>query len=142
MMLQDLGGLGHDELIKARDTLLMQANQDPRLNQVRHSGLQDRPQFKIDIDHQKAMSFGVSLADINSTFATAWGSTYVNDFIDKGRVKRVYVQGDAPFRMMPEDVGDWYVRNNEGEWYLYRPSAIPDGYLVHHVLNATTVCPP
>ncbi len=115
MMLQDLGGLGHDELVKARDELLAKANQDPRLTQVRHSGLQDRPQFKIDIDHQKAMSFGVSLNDINNTFSTAWGSTYVNDFIDEGRVKRVYVQGDAPFRMMPDDVGNWYVRNNEGE---------------------------
>lgn len=83
--------------------------------QVRHSGLQDRPQFKIDIDHQKAMSFGVSLNDINNTFSTAWGSTYVNDFIDEGRVKRVYVQGDAQFRMMPDDVGNWYVRNNQGE---------------------------
>ncbi|MEX0614983.1 MAG: efflux RND transporter permease subunit, partial [Methylophaga sp.] len=82
MMLQDLGGLGHDELVKARDELLAKANQDPRLMQVRHSGLQDRPQFKIDIDHQKAMSFGVSLNDINNTFSTAWGSTYVNDFID------------------------------------------------------------
>ncbi|MDX1573774.1 MAG: efflux RND transporter permease subunit [Methylophaga sp.] len=115
MMLQDLGGLGHDALVKARDELLAKANQDPRLTQVRHSGLQDRPQFKIDIDHQKAMSFGVSLNDINNTFSTAWGSTYVNDFIDEGRVKRVYVQGDAPFRMMPDDVGNWYVRNNEGE---------------------------
>lgn len=115
MMLQDLGGLGHDELIKARDQLLAKANQDPRLMQVRHSGLQDRPQFKIDIDHQKAMSFGVSLNDINNTFSTAWGSTYVNDFIDEGRVKRVYVQGDAQFRMMPDDVGNWYVRNNQGE---------------------------
>ena len=115
LMLQDLGGLGHDELVKARDELLAKANQDPRLSQVRHSGLQDRPQFKIDIDHQKAMSFGVSLNDINNTFSTAWGSTYVNDFIDEGRVKRVYVQGDAPFRMMPEDVGNWYVRNDAGE---------------------------
>ncbi|MAL49962.1 MULTISPECIES: efflux RND transporter permease subunit [unclassified Methylophaga] len=129
MMLQDLGGMGHEELVKARDTLLMQANQDPRLNQVRHSGLQDRPQFKIDINHQKAMAFGVSLDDINSTFGTAWGSTYVNDFIDKGRVKRVYVQGDAPFRMMPEDVGDWYVRNISGE--MVPLSAISDSRWIY-----------
>lgn len=115
MMLQDLGGMGHDELVLARDALLAKANQDPRLSQVRHSGLQDRPQLKIDIDHQKAMSFGVTLNDINNTFSTAWGSTYVNDFIDQGRVKRVYVQGDAPFRMMPEDIGNWYVRNGDGE---------------------------
>ncbi|HET8808051.1 MAG TPA: efflux RND transporter permease subunit [Methylophaga sp.] len=115
LMLQDLGGMGHDKLVKARDELLAKANQDPRLTQVRHSGLQDRPQFKIDVNHQKAMAFGVSLDDINNTFSTAWGSTYVNDFIDEGRVKRVYVQGDAPFRMMPDDVGNWHVRNSEGE---------------------------
>src|SRR5690606_18814284 len=81
---------------------------------VRANGLDDTPQFKIDIDQQKAGALGVSLADINQTLSTVWGSSYVNDFIDKGRVKKVYLQADAPFRMLPEDVNRWYVRNNRG----------------------------
>ncbi|AFJ02979.1 RND efflux system, inner membrane transporter CmeB [Methylophaga frappieri] len=129
MMLKDLGGLGHAELVNARDSLLQKANQDPRLVRVRHNGLQDRSQLKVDIDHQKAMSFGISLADINHTFSTAWGSTYVNDFIDEGRVKRVYVQGDAPFRMMPTDIGKWYVRNAEND--MVPLSAISDSRWIY-----------
>lgn len=115
LQLQDLGGQGHQALIDARDQLLMLANQDPRLMGVRHAGLNDTPQLKVDVDRQKAAAFGVSLNSINQTFSTAWGSSYVNDFIDNGRVKRVYVQGDAPFRMMPDDIGNWYVRNNADE---------------------------
>jgi multidrug efflux pump len=115
LQLQDLGGLGHVALMQARDQFLGMAMQDPRLVGVRPNGQDDNPQFKIDIDHQKAAALGVSLDDVNSTFTTAWASSYVNDFIDKGRVKKVYVQGDAEFRMMPEDVGHWYVRNNQGE---------------------------
>lgn len=115
LQLQDLGGLGHEALMQARDQFLGMAMQDPRLVGVRPNGQDDNPQFKIDIDHQKAAALGVSLNDVNSTFNAAWASSYVNDFIDKGRVKKVFVQGDAEFRMMPEDVGKWYVRNNQGE---------------------------
>lgn len=113
--LQDLGGLGHDALMAARNQLLGLAGQEPRLTGVRPNGQEDTPQFKLDIDQEKAAALGVSINDINSVFSTAWAATYVNDFVDKGRVKRVYVQGDAPYRMMPDDIGDWYVRNSHGE---------------------------
>jgi multidrug efflux pump len=113
--LQDLSGQGHDALMAARNQLLGMAAQDSRLIGVRPNGQEDTPQFKLDIDQEKAAALGVSIADINSVFSTAWAATYVNDFVDKGRVKRVYVQGDAPYRMMPEDVGGWYVRNKQGE---------------------------
>ncbi|NRA85151.1 MAG: efflux RND transporter permease subunit, partial [Gammaproteobacteria bacterium] len=113
--LQDLAGQGHEALMNARNQLLGMAAQDPRLAGVRPNGLSDAPQFKIDIDQPKAMALGVSLDDINSTFATAWAPTYVNDFVDRGRVKRVYVQADAPYRMMPKDLSYWYVKNNQGE---------------------------
>lgn len=113
--LQDLGGQGHEALMAARNQLLGLAAKEPRLTGVRPNGQEDTPQFKLDIDQEKAAALGVSINDINSVFSTAWAATYVNDFVDQGRVKRVYVQGDAPYRMMPEDVGDWYVRNNQGE---------------------------
>jgi len=115
LQLQDLGGLGHDALMEARNQFLGMAAQDSRLVGVRPNGQEDNPQFKLDIDHQKAAALGVSLDDVNNIFNTAWASSYVNDFIDKGRVKKVYVQGDAEFRMLPEDVGDWYVRNRNGD---------------------------
>ncbi|RYY76773.1 MAG: efflux RND transporter permease subunit [Gammaproteobacteria bacterium] len=115
LQLQDLGGLGHEALMEARNQFLGMAAQDSRLVGVRPNGQEDNPQFKLDIDHQKSAALGVSLDDVNSIFNTAWASSYVNDFIDKGRVKKVYVQGDAEFRMLPEDVGDWYVRNNKGD---------------------------
>ena len=115
LQLQDLGGLGHDALMDARNQFLGMAAQDPRLVGVRPNGQEDNPQFKLDVDQEKAAALGVSIADVNNIFATAWASSYVNDFIDKGRVKKVYVQGDAQFRMLPEDVGDWYVRNAQGE---------------------------
>jgi multidrug efflux pump len=115
MQLQDLGGLGHDALMAARSELLQLAAQESSLTGVRHNGQDDTPQFKLDVDHTKAAAFGVNLSDINSTFSTAWASSYVNDFIDDGRIKRVYVQGDAPYRMMPEDVSEWYVRNDSNE---------------------------
>lgn len=115
LQLKDIGGLGHDALMDARNQLLGMAAQDSRLMGVRPNGQEDTPQFKIDIDHAKAAAFGVSLAEINRTFSSVWAPNYVNDFIDNQRVKRVYIQGDAPFRMMPEDVGNWYVRNNAGD---------------------------
>lgn len=115
MQLQDLGGLGHKALMDARSQLLQLAAQEPMLTGVRHNGQDDTPQFKLDVDHTKAAAFGVDLSDINNTFSTAWASSYVNDFIDEGRIKRVYVQGDAPYRMMPDDVGEWYVRNDNNQ---------------------------
>lgn len=113
--LQDMSGLGHEALINARNQLLGMAAQDPRLVGVRPNGQEDTAQFKIDVDQQKAMALGISLVDINQTFSTAWASNYVNDFVDNGRIKRVYVQADAPYRMMPDDLKYWYVRNNKGE---------------------------
>jgi multidrug efflux pump len=114
MMLQDRGGIGHDALLAARNQLVGMAAQDKALQGVRPNGVEDAPQFKLDIDREKAGALGVALADINQTMSVAFGSAYVNDFIDRGRVKRVYVQGDAPARMSPEDLGKWYVRNNAG----------------------------
>jgi len=115
MELQDLSGLGHDALLSARNQLLGMAAQDPRLAGVRPNGQEDTPQFKLDIDLQKAGALGVAASDINSTLSTAWGGTYVNDFVDRGRIKRVYVQADAPARMTPDDVDKWYVRNSDGD---------------------------
>ncbi len=113
--LQDLAGHGHEKLTEARNQLSELAAQDLRLVGVRPNGLEDTPQFKIEINQQKAMALGVSITDINATFSTAWSPTYVNDFIDQGRVKRVYVQSDAPYRMVPDDIKYWYVKNNKGE---------------------------
>lgn len=115
LQLQDLGGLGHETLMQARNQFLGAAVQDFRLVGVRPNGQDDNPQFKLDVDQEKAAALGVSLSDINSVFSTAWAASYVNDFIDKGRVKKVYVQGEAQYRMLPEDVKNWYVRNNKNE---------------------------
>ncbi|MEQ6969902.1 multidrug efflux RND transporter permease AcrD [Pectobacterium polaris] len=114
MQLQDRGGLGHDALMAARDRLLNMADSNPELTRVRHNGLDDSSQLRIHIDQRKAQALGVSVDDINSTLKTGWGSTYVNDFLDRGRVKKVYVQAAAKFRMLPDDVSKWYVRNNRG----------------------------
>ncbi|HKB91456.1 MAG TPA: efflux RND transporter permease subunit, partial [Opitutaceae bacterium] len=114
LQLQDRGGIGHEKLIEARNQLLFMAAQNPNLFAVRPNGLDDTPQYKIDIDQQKASALGLSLADINTTISSTWGVSYVNDFIDKGRVKKVYLQADALFRMKPDDVGRWYVRNSQG----------------------------
>ncbi|RTF27716.1 efflux RND transporter permease subunit, partial [Serratia marcescens] len=114
MELEDHAGLGHAKLMAARDQLLQLAGQNPLLSRVRHNGLDDSPQLQIDIDQRKAQALGVSIDDINNTLSTAWGSTYVNDFVDRGRVKKVYVQAAAPFRMLPDDINKWYVRNSAG----------------------------
>jgi len=115
MFLQDRGGLGHNALLQARNQLLGMAAQQQSVVGVRPNGMEDAPQLKIEIDQQKAESLGVSIADINQTLAIAWGSTYVNDFVDRGRVKKVFVQADADFRMMPDDLRHWVVRNNQGQ---------------------------
>ncbi|MDG0798989.1 multidrug efflux RND transporter permease AcrD [Pectobacterium punjabense] len=114
MRLQDRGGLGHDALMAARDQLLNMADGNRELTRVRHNGLDDSSQLRIHIDQRKAQALGVSVDDINSTLKTGWGSTYVNDFLDRGRVKKVYVQAAATFRMLPDDISKWYVRNNSG----------------------------
>lgn len=115
LQLLDRGGLGHDALINARNQLLGMASQNHLLMGVRPNGLNDVAQYKIDINYEKATALGVSIADINQTLQTAWGSSYVNDFIDKGRIKKVFLQADAPYRMMPSDVDRWYVKNKKGE---------------------------
>lgn len=112
--LQDIGGLGHDKLNDARNQLLGMAAQNPRLAGVRPQGLSDAAQMKIELDQDKASALGVSLADINSTMQTAFGSAYVNNFVNGPRVQRVIVQLDAAFRMNPEDLGNVYVRNKTG----------------------------
>ncbi|HQF88517.1 MAG TPA: efflux RND transporter permease subunit [Acidobacteriota bacterium] len=114
-MLQDRGGLGHAKLMEARGLLMMQAMQDPRLAAVRPNGLPDVPQYKVDTDWEKAGTLGVSVTAIQATIATAFGSAYVNDFIQGGRVKRVYAQADSAFRMLPNGLDRLYVRNNLGE---------------------------
>jgi multidrug efflux pump len=112
--LQDIGGVGHEALVAARNQVLGMAAQDPTLAGVRPNGQDDTPQLKIDIDQAKAGAMGLTTADINAALSAAWGGTYVNDFIDRGRVKKVYVQADAPYRMRPEDLNNWYVRTSSG----------------------------
>jgi multidrug efflux pump len=113
--LQDRAGVGHDKLIAARNMLLGMAAKDPMLALVRPNGLNDTPQFKINIDREKALALGVSPSTIDNTFSIAWGSAYVNNFLDTdGRIKKVYLQGDGPFRMNPEDLEHWYVRGSSG----------------------------
>ncbi|MGB7411294.1 MAG: multidrug efflux RND transporter permease subunit [Sphingopyxis granuli] len=115
MELQNRGGMTHEQFAAARDRLLTMANANSKLQSVRLSDLPDVATLKIDIDTQRLTAYGLSNSDVNSTLATAWGGRYVNDFIDKGRVKRVYVQGDAPYRARPEDIGQWYVRSSNGQ---------------------------
>jgi multidrug efflux pump len=112
--LQDRGGLGHEKLLEARNELLGMAARNPILMAVRPNGQDDTPEFKLDIDQERSGAMGLSIADIHDTISTAWGSAYVNDFIDKGRIKKVYLQADAKYRMQPEDLDKWYVRNNAG----------------------------
>jgi multidrug efflux pump len=112
--LEDHGSAGHQALIDARNQLLGMANRDPLLLGVRPNSLDDTPQLHVIIDQSKASALGVSLADINSTLSAAWGTTFINDFIDRGRVKRVYMQGDSPYRMTPQDLDRWYVKSAGG----------------------------
>ncbi|MDE1171599.1 MAG: efflux RND transporter permease subunit [Verrucomicrobium sp.] len=112
--LVDRAGLGHEALMAARNQMLGMASQEKGLVGVRPNGLSDEPQFRFDIDREKATALGLTVADVNDTLSAAWGSAYVNDFVDRGRVKRVFVQGDPSSRMSPEDFGKWYIRNNTG----------------------------
>jgi hydrophobe/amphiphile efflux-1 (HAE1) family protein len=115
LRLVDNAGVGHDALMNARMQLVMMASQNPALVGVRPNGLFDAPQLQLDIDQEKASALGLPLASINAELSNIWGSAYVNDFIDKGRVKKVFLQGDATARMLPEDIARWHVRNNKGE---------------------------
>ena len=112
----DQAGLGHEKLTQARNQLFGMVAQHPDvLTGVRPNGLEDTPQFKVDIDQEKAQALGVSINDINTTLGAAWGGSYVNDFIDRGRVKKVYIMSEAKYRMLPEDIGNWYVRGSDGQ---------------------------
>ncbi|WP_186127570.1 efflux RND transporter permease subunit [Burkholderia gladioli] len=113
--LQDVNGAGHERLNAIRDRLLAAAGKSPLLANTRPNGQEDTPQFAVEVDQSKASTLGLNLADVNTTLSVAWGSDYVNDFIDRGRVKRVYVQSDAGFRMHPGDLDHWYVRGSGGE---------------------------
>ncbi len=113
--MEDRGGLGHDALMRARNQFLGLAMHDPLLVGVRPNGLDDTAQLHIDIDKEKAAALGLSIGDINNTLNAAWGGTFINDFIDRDRVKQVYMQADAPYRMVPEDLYRWYVRSSSGE---------------------------
>jgi HAE1 family hydrophobic/amphiphilic exporter-1 len=115
----DFAGIGHSELTAARNQLLSLANKDSRLMRVRPNGLDDVPQYRVNVDWERAGALGVPINSIHSTISTAFGSGYVNDFIQGGRVKRVYAQADAPFRMLPEDLDKLYVRNNAGKVVPY-----------------------
>src|SRR5262249_20631813 len=111
--LEDRGGIGHDALLQARNQLLGLARKDPQLALVRPNGIEDQPTFKVDVDRKKASALGVNLSDIDQSFSIVWGSRYVNNFLDTdGRIKRVYVQAEAPFRMTPDDIRLLYVRNS------------------------------
>lgn len=114
IQLKDVSGQGHEKLVAARNAVLGMASQDKRLAGVRPNGQEDTPQYQINVDQAQAGAMGVSIADINSTMSMAWGGSYINDFVDRGRVKKVYVQGESSARMMPEDLNKWYVRNNSG----------------------------
>jgi multidrug efflux pump len=112
--LQNTGGLPRAEFKAARDKLMAMGRADPDLAAIRPSDLEDQPTLKVDVDPQKLSTLGLAQADVNSTLSTAWGGRYVNDFNDRGRVKRVYVQGDAPYRSKPDDIAQWYVRGSTG----------------------------
>ncbi len=118
LQLQDRGGVGHEKLMEARNMLLGMAAMDPKYNKtvvgVRPNGQEDTPQYNLDVNQAQAGATGVSLSSINSTISTAWGGSFVNQFLDNGRIKKVYVQGEASSRMAPEDISKWYVRSNTG----------------------------
>jgi len=113
--LQDRGGLGHAAMMAARNQLLGMAAQDPRLARVRPNGLEDVPEYRVDVDWDKVGAMGVSIASVHNTISSSFGSVYINDFIQGGRVKRVYAQADAPYRMLPQDLDKLYVRNSAGK---------------------------
>ena len=129
LFLQDRANLGHEQLMAARNQLLYMASKDKRLARVRPNSMEDTPQYFVDIDYEKAMALGVSVASINNTLSTAWGGLYVNDFINQGRVKQVNIQADAPFRMSDDNLKQWYVRNKQGDMVPF--SAFASGHWIY-----------
>src|SRR5262249_50385509 len=115
LQLVDTGNVGHAKLTEARNMLLGMAMQDKRIVGVRPVSLEDAPQLNVDVDQDKARALGLDIGQINQTISSAWGGSYINDFIDRGRVKRVYVQADEPYRLRPEDVESLYVRGSDGK---------------------------
>lgn len=112
LMIQDNGNVGHDGLLEARNMLLGMAGENDKVTGVRPNGQEDAPQLKVNINQEQAAAYGLSMASINSVISTAWGSSYINDFVDRGRIKRVFVQGEPSSRTNPNDIGKWYVRND------------------------------
>ena len=129
VQLQDHGSVGHAALLNARNMFLGMASQDKRLAAVRPNGQDDTPQYQLDIDQAKVGALGISMAEVNDLLATAWGGSYINDFVDRGRVKKVYLQGDAPSRMLPEDLNKWHFRNKAGEMVPF--SAFATGHWMY-----------
>jgi multidrug efflux pump len=123
--LVDRAGVGHDALMQARNQLLGMTAHDPNLLAVRPNGMEDEPEYKLDVDWEKASALGVSVSDINNSLIGAWGSAYVNQFVDRGRVKRVFIQGDPSSRMSPQDLDQWYVRNSAGTMVPFRAFISP-----------------
>ncbi|WP_201582546.1 efflux RND transporter permease subunit [Psychrobacter jeotgali] len=132
LMLQDVGNVGHDGLLEARNMLLGMAGQNENVSGVRPNGQEDAPQLKVNVNQEQAAAYGLSMGSINSVISTAWGSSYINDFIDRGRIKRVFIQGEPSSRTSPSDIGKWYVRGEGGgmvsfdafsssEWQLGSP---------------------
>jgi hydrophobe/amphiphile efflux-1 (HAE1) family protein len=115
LQLVDSGNIGHAKLVEARNMLLGMASQDKRVAGVRPVSLEDAPQLTVQVDQDKARALGLDIGQINQTISSAWGGAYVNDFIDRGRVKRVYIQADEPYRLQPDDIGDLYVRGADGK---------------------------
>ena len=115
LYLQDNGGAGHEALTKMRQEYIYAAQQSPLLMQVRANGQDDTPQFKLSIDYEKALALGLSVSDINTTLSTAWGSAYIDNFMERSRVKKVFLQAEADARMNELDLNKWYVRNNQGQ---------------------------
>ncbi|RKM21139.1 efflux RND transporter permease subunit [Moraxella catarrhalis] len=115
LQLKDVGGVGHEALLDARNQLMGMVMQNPAIASIRPGGQEDAPKLKVDINQAQAAAYGVPLTAINDTIAQAWGGSYVNDFIDRGRIKKVYIQGEPDSRVVPEDINRWYVRNQSGE---------------------------
>lgn len=127
LQLQDRGGVGHEKLLEARNMLMGMAMQDSEnIGSIRPGGQADAPKLKIDINQEQAAAYQLSLADINNTIAQAWGGSYVNDFIDRGRIKKVYMQGEPSSRTVPEDINKWYVRNSQGQMIAFNAFASSD----------------
>ena len=114
-MIKDINGVGHEALLAARDQVLGEMRANPLLTAVRNTNLEDASELRVEVDDRKAAALGLAYSDVNSVLSSAMGGTYVNDFLNNGRVKRVYIMGEAPYRMLPTDIAKWTVRNNKGE---------------------------